>query len=200
MPETPTAPHYRRPGWFTDHLFNPAIQFLTRRGISIWGSRVLEVRGRTSGELRRTPVNLLTLDDRQYLVAARGETEWVRNARAAGGRVTTIVGRTREDWVAHELSDADKVPVLRAYLRRWKAEVGVFFDGTSADSSDDELAAIGPRHPVFVLESAHDTAATGTASPTDGGTGAASEPGTDDGTASEPGTGDRTDTEPGTGA
>ena len=193
MPESPTAPHYRRPGWFTDHVFNPAIQFLTRRGISIWGSRVLEVRGRTSGELRRTPVNLLTFEDRQYLVAPRGETQWVRNARAAGGRVTTIVGRAREDWVARELADADKIPVLRAYLRRWKAEVGVFFDGTSADSSDEELAAIAPRHPVFVLEPAPDTAATGTT--TDDGTGhhhrttatAATPP--DDGTDTEPGTG-----------
>ena len=86
---TPPRPHYREPGWFTNHVFNPAVRFLTRRGISIWGSRVLEVRGRTSGEPRRTPVNLLTFEDRQYLVAPRGETQWVRNARAAGGRVAT---------------------------------------------------------------------------------------------------------------
>ena len=78
----------------------------------------------------------------------------MRNARAAGGRVATIVGSTREEWVARELPDAEKVPVLRAYLKRWKAEVGVFFDGTSADSSDEELAAIAPRHPAFVLERA----------------------------------------------
>ena len=103
MPESPTdpaTPHYREPGWFTGHVFNPAIAFLTRRGISIWGSRVLEVRGRTSGEPRRTPVNLLTFEDRHYLVAPRGETQWVRNARAAGGRVATLVGHRREDWVA----------------------------------------------------------------------------------------------------
>jgi len=168
VPESPTdpaTPHYREPGWFTGHVFNPAIAFLTRRGISIWGSRVLEVRGRTSGEPRRTPVNLLTFEDRHYLVAPRGETQWVRNARAAGGRVATLVGHRREEWVARELADADKVPVLRAYLRRWKAEVGVFFDGTSADSSDDELAAIAPRHPVFVLEPAGDA---GTETDTDG--------------------------------
>ena len=169
MPESaaPTPAHYRKPGWFTDHVFNPAIRFLTRRGVSVWGSRVLEVRGRTSGELRRTPVNLLTFEGRQYLVAPRGETQWVRNARATGGRVATTVGRTREEWVAHELADADKVPVLRAYLRRWKAEVGVFFDGVSADSSDDELAAIAARHPVFVLEPAHETGGTGDRAETD---------------------------------
>lgn len=152
MPDT--TPHYRKPGWVTNRLFNPAVAFLTRRGVSIWGSRVLEVRGRTTGEPRRTPVNLLTLDGQRYLVSPRGETQWVRNARAADGRLATIVGRRREDWVAREVADADKVPILRAYLRRWKAEVGVFFDGRSADSSDDELAAITPRHPVFALRPA----------------------------------------------
>lgn len=153
MPES-TAPHYRAPGAVTHRVLNPTVAFLTRRGLSVWGSRVLEVRGRASGELRRTPVNLLTFDDRRYLVAARGETQWVRNVRAAGGRLATSVGRRREHWIAHELAGAAKVPVLRAYLRRWKAEVGAFFDGASADSSDDELAAIAPRHPVFVLEPA----------------------------------------------
>lgn len=149
---TETTPHYRKPGPFTTRVFNPLVAFATRRGLSIWGSRVLEVRGRTSGEPRRTPVNLLTFDGRQYLVSPRGEGQWVRNARAAGGRLATIVGKHRQEWVAHELADADKLPVLREYLRRWKAEVGVFFDGASAESTDDELAAIAPRHPVFVLE------------------------------------------------
>jgi len=156
---TGTTPHYRKPGFVTQRLFNPLIAFLTRRGISIWGSRVLEVRGRTSGAPRRTPVNLLTHDGRQYLVSPRGEGQWVRNVRAADGRLATIVGRRRDEWVAHEVADADKVPVLRDYLRRWKAEVGVFFGGVSADSTDDELAAIAPRHPVFVLEPAPATAA-----------------------------------------
>lgn len=150
MADTPA--HYRAPGWFTRNVFNPIIAFLTRRGVSVWGSRVLEVTGRTTGEPRRVPVNLLTHDGRQYLVAARGETQWVRNVRAAGGRLATIVGSRREEWTARELPDAEKVPVLRAYLKRWKAEVGVFFEGTSADSSDEELAAIAPRHPVFALE------------------------------------------------
>ena len=151
MPENPTA-HYREPGWFTNHVFNPIVRFATRHGVSVWGSRVLEVRGRKTGEPRHTAVNLLTLDDRHYLVSPRGHTQWVRNVRAGDGHVATLVGRTREEWVARELDDADKAPVLRAYLRRWKAEVGVFFEGTSADSSDDELAAIAPRHPVFALE------------------------------------------------
>lgn len=148
---TPAPAHYREPGWFTRNVFNRAVAFLTRRGISVWGSRVLEVRGRRSGVPRRIPVNLLTLDGRQYLVSPRGEGQWVRNARAAGGRLATLIGRRREEWQATELADADKIPVLRAYLKRWKAEVGVFFEGVSADSSDEELAAIAPRHPVFAL-------------------------------------------------
>jgi deazaflavin-dependent oxidoreductase (nitroreductase family) len=145
-------PHYRKPGWFTQHVFNRAVARLTRLGVSVWGSRVLEVRGRQSGEPRRVPVNLLILDGRKYLVSARGEGQWVRNVRAAGGQLDLLVGRRREHCVANELPDTDKTGVLRAYLRKWKAEVGVFFDGVSADSSDEEIAAIAHRHPVFVLD------------------------------------------------
>ena len=143
--------HYKAPGWFTRNMFNPTIAGLTRLGISVWGSRVLEVPGRTSGEPRRTPVNLLTFEDRQYLVSPRGEGQWVRNVRANDGRLDLLVGRHRKHWTAREVADPDKVDVLRAYLKRWKAEVGVFFDGVGPDSSDDELRRIAPRHPVFAL-------------------------------------------------
>lgn len=143
-----TSPHYEEPGWFTTHVFNGVVAGLTRAGISVWGSRVLEVRGRTSGEPRRTPVNLLTVDGTRYLVAPRGETQWVRNLRVAGSG-SLLVGRRRQDFAATELSDGDKPAVLRAYLKRWKAEVGVFFDGVSATSPDAELDRIAPRHPVF---------------------------------------------------
>ena len=151
--DTPSPPsqHYRRPGWFTRNVMNRMVAGLTRSGLSVWGSRVLEVRGRVSGEPRRVPVNLLELDGRRYLVSARGQGEWVRNVRAADGALTLRRGRHREELHAVELADADKVPVLRAYLRRWKAEVGAFFDGVDADSTDAELAAIAWKHPVFVL-------------------------------------------------
>src|SRR5674536_101211 len=78
-------PIYRRPDWFTFHVFNPAVAALTRAGVSVLGSRVLRVRGRTSGVWRETPVNLLTMDGLHFLVAPRGETQWVRNLRASGG-------------------------------------------------------------------------------------------------------------------
>jgi len=150
----PSPARYREPGWFTKNVFNKAVALLTRAGVSVWGSRVLEVAGRTSGEPRQVPVNLLSLDDDHYLVSARGTGQWVRNVRAADGRLDLLLGRNRQHFIATELTDDEKPPVLRAYLRRWKAEVGVFFEGVSADSSDDELRAAGPNHPVFVLRPA----------------------------------------------
>jgi deazaflavin-dependent oxidoreductase (nitroreductase family) len=142
------APRYVEPGWFTRHVFNPAVALLTRAGVSVWGSRELRVRGRTSGEWRTTPVNLLTLDGQQYLVAARGHTQWVRNLRVAGtGELR--VGKRTDTFPATEVPDAEKATILRAYLKRWKAEVGVFFDGVSADSPDADLERIAPDHPVF---------------------------------------------------
>ncbi|HEX6394817.1 MAG TPA: nitroreductase family deazaflavin-dependent oxidoreductase [Acidimicrobiales bacterium] len=150
------ARHYRRPGWFTKHVFNQLVAGMTAAGLSVRGSRVLEVRGRKSGQPRRTPVNLLEHLGELYLVAPRGETEWVRNVRAADGRLTLILGRRRQDMIATEVDDSEKVPLLREYLRKWKAETGVFFDGVGPDSSDSEIAAIAGRHPAFRL--AHLTA------------------------------------------
>jgi len=141
---------YVKPGWFTRHVFNPVIAGLTRAGVSVWGSRQLRVRGRTSGEWRTVPVNLLTFEGERYLVAPRGHTQWVRNLRVAGeGELR--VGRRTTPFTATEVADADKVAILRAYLKRWKAEVGVFFGGVSAKASDDELLAIAPNHPVFAI-------------------------------------------------
>src|SRR5260370_9267490 len=143
-----SPPRDVRPGWFTNHVFNPIVAGLTRAGVSVWGSRELWVRGRTSGEWRHTPVNLVTVDGQRYLVAPRGETPWVRNLRVAtaGG---LQVRRRRTAFRAVELTDDEKPVILRAYLKRWKAEVGVFFGGVSADASDDELLRIAPDHPVF---------------------------------------------------
>jgi deazaflavin-dependent oxidoreductase (nitroreductase family) len=109
---------------------------------------VLAVRGRTSGEWRTTPVNLLTHEGRRYLVSPRGEGQWVRNLRVAGtGELR--VGRRTEPFRGRELSEEEKLPVLRAYLKRWKFEVGVFFDGVGPDSSDAEVLAIAGKHPAF---------------------------------------------------
>jgi len=148
MADGESTPKYQEPGWFTQHVFNPAVALLTRAGISVWGSRELRVRGRTSGEWRTTPVNLLTLDGEQFLVAPRGLTQWVRNLRVAGSGELRV-GRRTESFTATDVPDAAKAPILRAYLQRWKAEVGVFFDGVSGDSPDADLLRIAPDHPVF---------------------------------------------------
>lgn len=146
---TSTA-HYKAPGWLTKHVFNRTVSGITHLGISIRGSRVLAVRGRTSGEWRTVPVNLLTIGAERYLVAPRGETQWVRNIRVSTTGELHL-GRQREVIHVVEIADHDKIEILREYLRRWKAEVGVFFDGHSHESSNAELAAISNRHPVFRL-------------------------------------------------
>ncbi len=143
--------HYKRPGWFTKHVFNRIVALMTRLGISVWGSRVLRVRGRSSGEWRTTPVNLLTYEDQRYLVAPRGETQWVKNIRKAGGGELQL-GRKIEPIKVVELTDEEKPALLRAYLKRWKAEVGVFFAGVSATSPEDDVRRIAPDHPVFRIE------------------------------------------------
>ena len=144
--------HYLKPGK-SDAVFNKLVAALTRMGVSVLGSRVLAVRGRKSGEWRTTPVNLLTVDGERYLVAPRGETQWVRNIRVAG-EGTLRVGRRTEVFRPVELADPDKPAVLRAYLRRWKFEVGRFFDGVDDAASDEQLMVIAPRHPVFKVTTA----------------------------------------------
>lgn len=153
VPQTSATTRYLQPGWFTRNVFNRAMRRLTRMGFSVLGSRELRVKGRSSGEWRSTPVNLLNIDGVEYLVAPRGVTQWVRNLRA----ITTgelRVGRRVQAFSAVEMADADKPAILREYLRRWKAEVGVFFDGINQDSSDEQLLAIAPGYPVFTIHPA----------------------------------------------
>ena len=142
--------YYRAPGWFTRKVFNRLVTVLTMQGVSVLGSRVLAVQGRKSGQWRTTPVNPLGHEGRRYLVAPRGQTQWVRNLRAAGAGELRM-GRHTESFRSRELSADQKVPVLRAYLKRWKRETGIFFEGIGPDSTDDQIRAIAPRHPAFEL-------------------------------------------------
>jgi len=146
----PGGHRYVVPNGFTRRVFNPMVARLTRMGVSVWGSRILEVRGRRSGQVRTTPVNLLTVDGEHYLVAPRGTTEWVRNVRVAG--VCRLrVGRRVEEVTVTELADAAKPAILRPYLRRWRWEIGQFFDGVGPDAPDEQLLAVAPGYPVFRL-------------------------------------------------
>lgn len=142
------APRFQQPGWFTKNVFNRLVAWLARRGVSIAGSRVLEVRERKSGEWRRTPVNPLQFDGQRYLVAPRGNTQWVRNMRVSGGGRLRHGHRT-EEFSATEVPESERVPLLRAYLEKWKWESGAFFDGVGPDSSDADLHRIAPDHPAF---------------------------------------------------
>ena len=134
-------------------MFNNVVAVCTRLGISVWGSRVLRVRGRTSGEWRSSPVNLLTYQGKQYLVAPRGHTQWVRNIRISGAGELQL-GSRMQPFRAVEIPDDEKVPLLRDYLKRWKFEVGMFFGGVSDSSPDAELRRIAPDHPVFRVDPA----------------------------------------------
>jgi deazaflavin-dependent oxidoreductase (nitroreductase family) len=139
---------YVRPDWFTKNVFNPFVGWLTSLGLSVYGSRVLAVRGRSSGAWRTTPVNLLTYKGERYLVAPRGVTQWVRNIRASGEGELRL-GWRREPIKVVELSDDAKPELLRAYLRKWRFEVGVFFQGVGPEASESELQRIAPQYPVF---------------------------------------------------
>jgi deazaflavin-dependent oxidoreductase (nitroreductase family) len=142
----PTTPMGRRMG----KMFNETVAALTKAGISIKGSRVLSVRGRKSGEWRSTPVNPLSYEGRRFLVSPRGQTQWVRNMRVSGGGELRV-GRRVETFTAQELPDEQKPALLREYLRRWKFEVGMFFEGVGPDAPDAKLLEIAPGYPVFQI-------------------------------------------------
>jgi hypothetical protein len=141
---------YVKPAKATN-FFNESVAWLARHGISILGSRVLAVRGRTSGEWRTNPVNPLTMNGQRYLVAPRGNTQWVRNLRATGYQGELRLGRRVERFRATEVSDDDKPAILRRYLKLWWFEVGVFFEGVNARSSEEELRRIAPGYPIFLI-------------------------------------------------
>jgi deazaflavin-dependent oxidoreductase (nitroreductase family) len=142
------AAHYQPAGWFTHNVLNRLVATLTRAGVSVAGSRVLEVKGRSSGTWRRTPVNLLPFEGADYLISPRGQTQWVRNIRVSGGGRLRL-GRRVDVFSAEEVTGELRIALLRAYLKRWAWEVSQFFDGVNAESSDDELRRIAADHPVF---------------------------------------------------
>jgi deazaflavin-dependent oxidoreductase (nitroreductase family) len=142
-------PYYLKGSRFTVRM-NSSIGWLARHGLSMLGTAELSVRGRKSGEQQRIPVNPHAHAGSQYLVSARGHSQWVRNMRAAGGGELRV-GRKVRSFTATELPDSEKLPVLRTYLERWGWEVNQYFQGVTAKSSDAELIAAAPDHPVFLI-------------------------------------------------
>ena len=125
---------------------------MIKLGIGPAGLHLLRVRGRKTGLLRTTPVNLIEHQGRRWLVAPYGEVAWVRNVRAAG-QAELLRGSTAERIQLREATTEEAVPVLRAYLRQLKLVVGPYFD-VSPSSPDAAFVAEAPRHPVFLLTGA----------------------------------------------
>ena len=129
---------------------NEVIRWLAEAGISIAGTRALRVRGRKTGKLRGVVINLLSVDGRDYVVSPRGNTQWARNARAAGSVETGPRWRSREVRIA-EVADDAKPQLLRRYLDRWYWEVKGHVGGLTPESTDDEMRAAASSIPVFEL-------------------------------------------------
>lgn len=135
-----------------ERFFNAAVGLLAKVGLTPSDYVQLEVVGRRTGKVYATPVNLLELDGRRYLVAPRGHTQWTKNARAAG-QVTIRHGRHRQSLVALELPVQARPPLLKAYLERYVSTVQRFF-GVRAGAGLAAYAAIAAQHPVFELRAA----------------------------------------------
>lgn len=142
------TPYYVQAGPLAKR-FNALFGKLARFGISLAGSAELSVRGRTSGAMQRIPVNPHTYQGAQYLVSARGHSQWVRNMRVAGGGELRVGRKVRTFTVVEITDPVQQAAVLRAYLEKWGWEVNRFFQGVTAKSSDAELQAAAGDHPVF---------------------------------------------------
>ena len=142
-----SSPYYLKGSPLNVRL-NSVIGWLARHGFSLMGSAEMSVRGRKSGQMQRIPVNPHSYDSVQYLVSARGHSQWVRNMRVAGGGELRV-GRKVRVFSAVELPDEEKLPILRSYLEKWGWEVNQYFQGVTARSSDEEIAAAAHDHPVF---------------------------------------------------
>lgn len=151
-PASPVTPAYRPSSWAILHLVNPLTRFLVGRlGLKSDGVHILEVKGRSSGAWRATPVRLLETGGQRYLVALQGETQWVRNLRVRGsGRLR--LGSHVTKFRAVELANEEKVPVLRAYFKRWWSQSATLTTVKSPDASDEDIMRAAPTHPVFRVE------------------------------------------------
>jgi len=129
---------------------NAVFRWLAEAGVSVAGTRALRVRGRTTGKLRTVVVNLMTVDGRDFVVSPRGNTQWARNARAAG-EVEMGPRWHRRTVRVTEIDDDAKPVLLRRYLDRWFWEVKGHVGGLTPDSSDEQIREIAPSIPIFEL-------------------------------------------------
>ena len=146
MPSTPEK--YLRPSPFETRM-NQWMGKLAAWGLGPSHMVQLSVRGRKSGKVYATPVNLMTVDGVDYLVAPRGTTSWVRNARSVG-EVTLKRGRMTETVRLEELPDAAKPRLLKEYLERYKRDVQRYFT-VQAGVDVSSFTSIAGEYPVFRL-------------------------------------------------
>lgn len=132
-----------------ERMFNRAFGFLVGAGLGFSYNYLLQVRGRKTGKLYSTPIDLLELNGKRFLVAPRGRTQWVRNAEAAG-EVTLKKGRVVQRFRLRPLSDAEKPAVLKAYLDRFQKEVQRYFP-VPAGSPPEAFKDLVQSYPAFEL-------------------------------------------------
>jgi deazaflavin-dependent oxidoreductase (nitroreductase family) len=130
-------------------LFNRIFGFAVGMGLGFSYNYLLQVRGRKSGKIYATPIDLLELDGKRFLVAPRGRAQWVRNAEAAG-EVTLKKGRKQQRFGLRALSDQEKPEVLKAYLDHFKSEVQGYFP-VPAGSPAESFRELLPSYPAFEL-------------------------------------------------
>ncbi|MCV7420060.1 nitroreductase family deazaflavin-dependent oxidoreductase [Mycobacterium yunnanensis] len=129
---------------------NALFRWLAEAGVSVAGTHALRVRGRTTGKLRVVVINLMTVDGHDFVVSPRGNTQWARNARAAGEVEMGPRWRRRTVRIT-EIGDDAKPELLRRYLDRWFWEVKGHVGGLTPDSSDEQIRAVAPSIPIFEL-------------------------------------------------
>jgi deazaflavin-dependent oxidoreductase (nitroreductase family) len=145
---TSTLPEFRAPT-AVERGFNRVFGFLVGLGLGFSHSYLLQVRGRKSGKLFSTPVDLLELGGKRFLVAPRGRTQWVRNAEAAG-EVTLKKGKTQRKYRLRAIPDAEKPVILKAYLDSFKREVQTYFP-VPAGSPVQAFTGLVESYPAFEL-------------------------------------------------
>jgi deazaflavin-dependent oxidoreductase (nitroreductase family) len=142
------VPVFREPTT-VEKIFNRTFGFLVGLGLGFSHNYLLEVRGRKSGKLYSTPIDLLERNGKQYLVAPRGSTQWVRNAEAAG-EITLKKGSSRRKFGLRILADSEKPEILKAYLDSFKREVQTYFP-IAAGSPLEAFVELASSYPAFEL-------------------------------------------------
>ena len=141
-------PEFRAPS-AGERFFNRIFGYLVGLGLGFRNNYLLQVRGRKSGKLYSTPIDLLELDGKRFLVAPRGRTQWVRNAEAAG-EITLKRGSYRQSLSLRPLSQAEKPAILKAYLDTFRREVQRYFP-VAAGSPPDAFVPLLDSYPAFEL-------------------------------------------------